>query len=57
MKLNGGIETPEMVAAKAKANEKIKTDQINRDTSILSGNAGAETSKTQSISDKLVSTK
>ena len=46
-----------MVAAKAKANEKIKTDQINRDTSILSGNAGAETSKTQSISDKLVSTK
>ncbi len=55
--MNGGIETPEMIAAKAKATEKQKSDQINRDTSILSGNAKKETSKTQIVSDKVVGTK
>jgi len=57
VKLNGGIETPDMLAAKAKYQQKITSDQINRDAWVSGGYALKETGTTQNVSDSLVNSK
>ena len=52
--MSGGVETPAMAQAKVQYQNKIKADNINRDTSVVSGTS-KPVSSTQDISDKFVS--
>lgn len=57
VKVHGGIETPDMIEAKARYASQLKADSINQDSNIKWGAPVVKADTTQTVSDKLVSQK
>ena len=57
IKANGGIETPAMIEAKRKLEVKEKTDKINKNMAVISGNKKEYVSTSSQVTTDVVTTR